>query len=392
MSRSAVYFIDLRADDSCNLLDKITLLLKEAGLSRRIPKRALTAVKIHFGERGNTAFVRPILVRPIVEAIGAAGGRPFLTDAGTLYVGTRGNAVDHLQTAIRHGFVPDVVGAPVIIADGLDGGDEVAVPVCLNRCQNVYIASALARAGALVSVAHFKLHELAGFGGAIKNVGMGGASRRGKMQQHSTMAPKIRPKKCIACGSCVKVCAHDALTLVDRPEDMARPKESIKKVAQIDGAKCVGCGSCIHACPEEAIDIRWDQDIPGFMERMVEYTVGALYGKQDQSFFINFLTQISPACDCHSSADAPVVADIGILASPDPVAIDQASVDLMNAQAVLPNSHIGSLNPPPKDKIRAVYPHIPWEHQLEYAESLGLGFRNYELVTVRPPKKKKKSP
>ncbi|ROR01791.1 DUF362 domain-containing protein [Desulfosoma caldarium] len=390
MPTSAVYFIDLRADDACSLLDKITWLLKEAGLAKRIPKRALTAVKIHFGERGNTAFVRPLLVRPIVDAIEAAGGRPFLTDAGTLYVGTRGNAVDHLVTAMRNGFVPEVVGAPVLIADGLDGRDEVAVPVCLQRCQDVYIASALARADALVSVAHFKLHELAGFGGAIKNVGMGGASRRGKLAQHSVMEPKIRPKKCIACGSCVAVCAHDALALVERPEGMARPKEAIKKVARIDPSKCVGCGSCIHACPEGAIDIQWDKDIAGFMERMVEYTVGALYRKENKSFFINFLTQISPACDCHASADAPIVADIGIMASADPVAIDQASVDMMNAQPVLANSRLGNMNPPPADKIRAVYPHIPWEHQLEYAESLGLGFRSYELITVKPPKKRKR--
>lgn len=389
MSSSAVYHIDLRADDACNLLDKISWLLKEAGMARRIPKRALTAVKMHFGERGNTAFVRPLLVRPIIDAIAAAEGRPFLTDAGTLYVGTRGNAVDHLLTAMRNGFVVEVVGAPVVIADGLDGRDEVAVPVCLQRCQNVYIASALARADALVSVAHFKLHELAGFGGAIKNVGMGGASRRGKMAQHSVMEPKIRPKKCIACGSCIKVCAHEAVTLVQRPEGMARPKETIKKVARIDASQCVGCGSCIHACPEGAIDIQWDKDITGFMERMVEYTVGALHGKEDKSFFINFLTQISPACDCHASADAPIVADIGILASVDPVAIDQASVDLLNAQPVLANGHLGTMNPPPEDKIRGVYPHIPWEHQLEYAESLGLGSRQYQLITVTPPKRRK---
>ncbi len=389
MPRSAVYFIDLRADDTWNLLDKIRLLVKEAGLPARIPRKALTAVKIHFGERGNTAFIRPLLVRPIIDAIVEAGGRPFLTDAGTLYVGTRGNAVDHLLTAVRNGFVLDVVGAPVIIADGLDGQDEVAVPVCLKRCQDTFIASAVARAEALVSVAHFKLHELAGFGGAMKNVGMGAASRRGKMQQHSVMEPRIRAKKCVACGTCVKVCAHDALSLVERPEGAARPKDSITKIARIDAAKCVGCGSCIHVCPEEAIDINWDKDIAGFMERMVEYTVGALYGKQDKSFFINFLTQISPACDCHGSADAPIVADLGIMASMDPVAIDQASVDLMNAQPVLAGSCLGSMNPPPADKIRAVYPNIPWEHQLEYAESLGLGFRDYELIPVKPPKKKK---
>lgn len=390
MSRSAVYMIDLRADDDCNLLDKIGLLLKEADLAKRIPKGGLTAVKIHFGERGNTAFVRPILVRPIVEAVKAAGGKPFLTDASTLYVGTRGNAVDHTLTALMHGFGLEVTGAPIVIADGLNGRDEVGVPVCLKNCEETYIGSAIARADALVSVAHFKLHEAAGFGGAIKNVGMGGASRRGKLHQHSGVEPKIKPKKCVACGSCVKVCAHDALSLVERDASMARPKDSIRKVARIDPEKCVGCASCIHACPEGAIDINWDKDLPRFMERMVEYTAGALYGKEERSFFINFLTQISPACDCHPSADAPIVGDIGILASADPVAIDQASVDLVNAQPILPNSHLSGRDPEPQDKFRAVYPKIDWEHQLDYAETVGLGRRAYELIRVTPPKKKKR--
>ncbi len=387
MDRSQVFFIDLRANDRWNLFKKLDLLVREAGLDKHIPRDGLTAVKIHFGERGNTAFIRPILVRPIVDAIRAFGGKPFLTDASTLYVGTRGNAVDHTITAIQNGFVPEVVGAPLIIADGLNGRDEVAVPVRGKHCTETYIASAIARADALVSVAHFKLHEAAGFGGAIKNVGMGGASRRGKLQQHSTMEPKVQPKRCIACGTCVAQCAHEAISMVERAPEMSRPKEGITRIARIDPKRCVGCASCIHACPEEAITIRWEKEIPRFLERMVEYTVGALDGKKDRSFFINFLTQISPACDCYPYADAPIVVDVGILASSDPVAIDQASADLLNAQPILPNSKIGSLDPPPEDKIRAVYPKIDWEHQLAYAESLGLGRRDYELIRITPPKR-----
>jgi uncharacterized Fe-S center protein len=377
---SQVFFTDLRATKDKSLLEKLRNLAEAAGIEQVVKKRALTAVKIHFGERGNTAFIRPLLIRPIVDAVKEAGGKPFLTDASTLYVGTRGNAVDHLNTATLNGFGESVVGAPMIIADGLDGRDEVAVPVGLKLCKETYIASAIVRAEAFISVAHFKLHEAAGFGGAIKNVGMGSASRRGKMAQHSEVAPEIISKKCAGCGACLERCAHGAISLVDRPADVPQPKSGAKKVVGIDQNLCVGCAMCIHACPQGALGINWEKDLPRFMERMVEYTVGTLKGKEKSSLFINFLTQISPACDCYPFADAPVVADIGIVASRDPVAIDQASMDLVNAQPVLASSCLRDVTDPHCDKVRAVYPNINWKHQLEYAEELGLGERAYELV------------
>jgi uncharacterized Fe-S center protein len=380
---SQVFYTTLGAGrQKMSLLTKISILAKEAGLKKILKKNGLTAIKIHFGERGNTAFIRPLLVRPIVDSVIEAGAKPFLTDAGTLYVGTRGNAVDHLNTAILNGFAYPVAGAPLIIADGIDGRDEVAVPVNLNHIKEAYVGSAVIRADALISLAHFKLHEAAGFGGAIKNVGMGAASRKGKMAQHSDVAPEVLSEKCIGCGVCAEQCAQGAISLVDRPANIPSPEGAHGKIMKIDPKLCVGCARCIHACPQGALTIDWEQDLPKFMERMVEYTIAALYGKRDRSLFINFLTQISPTCDCYPFADAPIVADIGIVASRDPVAIDQASIDLVNAQPPLASSCLDDSEAARTDKVRAIYPKIDWRHQLDYAAKLGLGSREYELITV----------
>lgn len=380
--KSRVFYTDLRAGRDKSLLVKISDLAEAAGIRKVVKKNGLTAIKIHFGERGNTAFIRPLLVRPIVESVTQAGGKPFLTDSGTLYVGSRGNAVDHLATAVVNGFAYSVVGAPLIIADGIDGRDEVAIPLGLKNCEQAWIGSALVRADSLISLAHFKLHEAAGFGGSIKNVGMGAASRKGKMAQHSDVAPEVISKLCLGCGKCLEECAHGAISMVDRPPDAPRPAGASEKIMQIDQGHCAGCARCIHACPQGAISINWEADLPKFMERMVEYTVGALRGKEKRSLFLNFLTQISPACDCYPFADAPIVADIGIVASRDPVAIDQASVDLLNSRPVLESSCLKGSDLAGTDKIRAVYPKIDWQHQLDYAAALGLGSREYELVTL----------
>lgn len=367
--KSKVYFADLRATITRNLLEKVKDLLEAVEIGEKIKKDALVAVKIHFGEKGNTAFIRPVFVKQVVEKIRDAGGKPFLTDANTLYVGTRSNSVDHLQTAIENGFAYSVVGAPLVIADGLRGGDEKAISVNLKRFKKVYIASEIVRADAIVSVAHFKCHELSGFGGTIKNLGMGCGSRKGKLAQHSTLSPKIKRKKCIGCGDCTEYCAQQAIALADEK-------------AKIDPKKCVGCGECILVCPNEAIQIQWNQAIPIFLENMVEYTVGVLKGKEDNAVFLNFITNVSPACDCYGHADAPIVPDIGIVASNDPVAIDQASADLVNQAAGQKDSVLKKAHKPGDDKFRAIYPQVDWEIQLDYAEKVGLGTRKYELVTV----------
>ncbi|MDR2550134.1 MAG: DUF362 domain-containing protein [Desulfobulbus sp.] len=383
MAPATVYSMDLNAKRSQGILPRLRILMRKAGLEGIIAKDDLTAIKLHFGELGNTAFVRPLFVRPVVEAIKKAGGKPFLTDASTLYVGERGNAVDHLNTAVYNGFGYSSIGAPLIIADGLNGREEIEVPVESAHFKTAFIGAALMHAHALVSVAHFKLHEMAGFGGALKNVGMGGGSRRGKMAQHSTVSPVVAVEKCIGCGMCLPQCIHGALSLVERnaAEKAKAPNPKITRLARIDKEKCVGCAMCLHACKQGAIEVDWAGDIPAFLERMIDYAAAALYGKKEKSLFINFLTQISPACDCHSYADAPIVGDIGILASTDPVALDKASVDLMNRQPVLPTSCLAK-KADTTDKIRAVYAHIPWEHQFAYAEKIGLGTTEYTLTAI----------
>jgi uncharacterized Fe-S center protein len=367
--KSPVYFANIRAKLNVNLVDKVKRLLEAVDLADRVKERAFVAVKLHFGESGNTAYVRPVFVRKIVDFIKEAGGSPFLTDANTLYVGTRSDSVAHLKTAILNGFTYAVVDAPLIIADGLRGGNETAVTVNLKQFKKVYIGSEIVRADAIVSVAHFKGHELSGFGGTIKNLGMGCASRKGKLAQHSTVSPKVKRKKCEGCGECVEYCAQKAISLIDEK-------------ARIDRKKCVGCGECIIVCPNEAIQIRWDQAIPAFLENMVEYTAGVLKGKKDSATFLNFITQVSPACDCYSHSDAPIVPDIGIVASTDPVAIDQASADLVNNTEGLKNSCLTKNFKPGEDKFRAIYPNTDWEIQLEYAEAIGLGTRAYDLVSI----------
>ncbi|MGC8493417.1 MAG: DUF362 domain-containing protein [Syntrophobacteraceae bacterium] len=374
---SQVYFTSLRTGYRNSLLAKIERLALAAGLEDIVRKGGLTAVKLHFGERGGTSFIRPVLVRPIVDALFKAGARPFVTDSGTLYVGSRGNAVDHLNTALLNGFAHPVIGAPLIIADGIDGTDEIPVSVNLKHFREVMIASAIARADSIVSLAHFKLHDAAGFGGAIKNLGMGAASRKGKMAQHSGVAPKIVAKRCIGCGLCFEQCAHGAISIGDRPAGAA----STSKVVQIDRELCAGCAQCIHACPQSALTINWNRDFPAFMEKIAEYAAGAIKGKENRSLFLNFLTQVSPACDCYPFSDAPIVADIGILASRDPVAVDQACVDLLNRSPHLPSSCLKGEEHYP-DKIRAVYPNLEWERQLMHAEEIGMGTRQYELVEI----------
>lgn len=369
MGPSRVFFCDMRTSIKESLPDKIERLIGQLGLENTVPPRALAAVKLHFGEKGNTAYIRPVLVRRIVDTLRGLGAKPFLTDTNTLYSGTRGNSVSHLTTAVENGFAFSVINAPLIIADGMRGASSAEVEINLETIQTAHIGREIYESDFLFSIAHFKGHELSGFGGTIKNVGMGCASRRGKMAQHADLSPKVKSKKCIGCGSCVEHCAQSAINLIENK-------------ARIDPDKCVGCGECILICPNEAITIRWNADIPRFQKKMAEYALAALKNKQGRCAFMNFLTQISPACDCHGHSDAPLVQDLGIMASRDPVAIDQASVDMVNRQAGLEQSCLTSGKMPGEDKFRAVYPQIDWTIQLAHAEELGLGSRQYELVNV----------
>ena len=366
---STVYFIDLRASYKESFIDKLGNLLAVANLPGILKKRDLTAVKLHFGELGNTAFIRPVYIRKIVDCIKESGAVPFLTDANTLYVGTRSDSPHHISTAIRNGFAYPVVDAPIIIADGLRGKSETPVTINQKRFKRVYIGREIVEASSFVSVAHFKGHELSGFGGAIKNTGMGCASRKGKLAQHSVVAPKVTNKKCVGCGDCILRCSQRAIAMV-------------KTKARINPEKCIGCGECILVCPNQAIAIRWNETVPVFLEKMVEYTLGVLKGKQDRALFINFITDVSPACDCPPFNDAPIVRNVGVVASTDPIAIDQASVDLVNQERGLPDSCLKKNKLPGRDKFKALYPDIDWPIQLDYGEKLGLGSRKYSLKKI----------
>ncbi|MDM8556161.1 DUF362 domain-containing protein [Desulfococcaceae bacterium HSG7] len=366
---SSVYFIDLRASFKKNLMTKIDLLLDAAGMSEIIKKKDLVAVKLHFGEAGNAAFIRPIFIRQMVGCVKKAGGDPFLTDANTLYAGTRSDTPAHIRTAIQNGFAFSVVDAPIIIADGLRGKSETAVTVNRKHFKKVYIGTDIIQADALVSVAHFKGHELSGFGGTIKNLGMGCASRRGKMAQHSGLGPKVVKKKCVGCGECIGHCSQSALSLK-------------KKKAVIDAEKCIGCGECILICSNKAVQVRWNQSVPLFMEKMIEYTEGVLKNKVGKSLFINVINNVSPACDCPPFNDAPIVRDIGFLAGTDPIAVDRASVDLVNAEKVLEGSCLKTNTDPGEDKFRGIYPKVDWDVQFDYAEQIGLGTCDYKLVKI----------
>src|SRR3990172_5842106 len=229
--QSTVWFTDLSARPGNGLIDKTGTLLRAAGIRERAGRGALTAVKLHFGEKGNTAFIRPIFVRKVVEEIAAAGGKPFLTDANTLYVGTRSNAVDHLNTAIENGFSFASVGAPLIIADGINGKDFVAVNIEGKHIKEAKIGSAVYHADAMIAITHFKGHELTGFGGALKNIGMGLGSRSGKQGMHSDMLPYVEAGNCLGCAKCIKWCPATAITI-----------DKATKTATIDESKCLGCG------------------------------------------------------------------------------------------------------------------------------------------------------
>ncbi len=366
---STVYFADMRAGHEENLFTKIGKLMILAGVRERIATGDLVAVKVHFGERGNHTFIRPIFVRRVVEEIKGCGARPFLTDSSTLYPGERKEAVSALTCAIENGFAYAVVGAPLVMCDGLRGNSATMVEVGGDILKTVPVGSAIAEADALVAVSHFKCHELTGFGGALKNLGMGCASRQGKMTQHSTVAPQIAEEYCTGCSLCIKACAHDAIAIIEGK-------------AKLDAALCAGCSRCITVCPTKAVQIQWNEAADLVMKKMAEFAKGAIAGKEKKTLFLNFITQVSPACDCYGHADAPIVNDIGICASTDPVALDQACADLVNNAVGNQNTALESGHEPGEDKFRGVHPDIDWEVQLEHAEKIGMGTREYELVRV----------
>ncbi len=369
---SKVYFADLRADVHENLQQKLTRLMKTAGMGDIDFKGKFVAIKLHFGEPGNLAFLRPNWAKTVADFVKERGGKPFLTDCNTLYVGGRKNALDHMDSAALNGFNPLTTGCQIIIADGLKGNDEVEVPVVGGEyVKNAKIGRAVMDADVFISLTHFKGHETAGFGGCLKNIGMGCGSRAGKMEQHNAGKPHVAEKYCIGCGQCRKICAHGAPIIVDRK-------------AHIDHDKCVGCGRCIAVCPRDAVQINWDESTSNLNCKIAEYTKAVVDGRP--CFHISLVIDVSPNCDCHAENDMAIVPNVGMFASFDPVALDMACVDAVNAQPPLRGSAADEAgccdHHHDSDHFQHIHPDTNWRSCLEHGEKIGIGTRDYELIKI----------
>ena len=369
MEPSKVYFTNLRTHNSVSLPEKLKRLIKKAGIGTIDFDKKYVAIKIHFGEPGNLAYLRPNYAKAVADVVKELGGKPFLTDCNTLYVGGRKNALDHLESAYENGFSPFSTGCHVIIADGLKGTDEALVPVEGGEyVKEAKIGQAVMDADVFISLAHFKGHEATGFGGTLKNIGMGCGSRAGKMEQHSAGKPHVNQENCIGCRQCTKICANDAITITDRK-------------ASIDHNKCVGCGRCIGVCPRDAVEPASDESNDILNKKIAEYTKAVVQGRS--CFYINMVIDVSPYCDCHAENDAAIVPDVGFFASFDPVALDMACADAVNRQPVISNSVLGDHQHIHEgDHFHKVSPDTDWIVAIEHAEKLGLGTREYEIVEV----------
>jgi uncharacterized Fe-S center protein len=370
--KSNVYFTDFRVKVGESLPHKLQRLLIKAGIKTMDLDGKFVAIKMHFGELGNLSFLRPNYAKAVADLVKEGNGKPFLTDCNTLYPGSRKNALDHLDCALINGFNEMTTGCHVLIADGLRGTDETDVPIHNGTIlKDAHIGKAIMDADVFISLTHFKGHEEAGFGGAIKNIGMGCGSRAGKMAQHSSGKPMVDEKLCRGCRRCATECGSDAISYPNGK-------------AVIDLEKCKGCGRCIGACGFDAISpLSWNaNEILG--EKMAEYTMAVCYGRP--CLHISLITDVSPNCDCHGDNDAPIIPDVGMLASFDPVALDQACVDLCNAATPVENSQLGDNIKHGAKLTGHVFhdsnPTTDSESALRHAEEIGLGSRKYELIRM----------
>ena len=373
--RSKVYMTDLRCRPGVSLLIKLEKLMRTAGIGEINFERKLVAIKMHFGEPGNLAFLRPNYAKVVADVVKSLGGVPFLTDCNTLYPGRRKNALEHLDAAYENGFSPLSTGCQVIIGDGLRGNDDVEVPVeGAEYIQTAKIGKAIMEADVIISLSHFKGHEQTGFGGAIKNLGMGCGSRRGKMEQHAQGKPMVAPRRCVGCRRCATQCAHGAITF---GED---------RKASIDWDKCVGCGRWIAVCNTDAIRPGNDAAMEELGCRMAEYAKAVVDGRPQ--FHISLVIDVSPYCDCHGENDLPIVPDVGMFASFDPVALDQACADACGKQPPIPGSHLDEQMHregfcDKHDHFINSMPDTDWRVCLAHCEKIGIGTRSYELVEVK---------
>ena len=369
---SKVYFTDFRSrTDVDNKINKIKILFEAANFRGLMNKDELVAVKLHFGEEGNDSYISPVLVRQVVDKIYEAGAKPFITDTNTLYFGSRHNSLDHIKTAILHGFDYAVSGAPLIIADGLLGNYSHNIKIEQKHFEQVKIAGDIENADCMIVMSHFKGHEMAGFGGTIKNLAMGCASAEGKLEQHECVKPIIM-EGCTSCGTCLKSCPLDALYLNDQG-------------AIMDYDRCIGCNNCISACSESIIKLNYE-NMNEFIEKMTEYALGVVKSKKGKLGYMNFLMNITPDCDCLPWSDSPIVPDIGILVSDDPVALDAASYDLVNQQIGFKNSMLHHHYLEGEDKFNGVWDMVDGHVQINYGHKIGLGNPEYQLIDISSKK------
>jgi len=355
-NKSIVYFTDVKKDSKKSLIERMAAMIDRSKLYETIKDSDRVAIKMHFGERGGHAYIRTPFIGKIVSKVKEYGGIPFVTDSNTLYFHKRHNAIDHLETAKINGFTSDTLGAPVIIADGLIGKDQEIVKINGNYFKEIYIASNIFHADFIIAATHFTGHPMAGFGGSIKNIAMGCASIKGKYLQHSEYVPKVDENLCNLCGKCLENCGYDAIK---------KGKNSIYFI----GENCIGCGECVIMCRYGAISPKVPKEIKGLQEKMVEYLMGIINQKKGKIIYMNFLIDISPGCDCYSLSNAPILEDLGILLSDDPIAIDKASVDLINKQCGV-------------DKFKVIYKDIDWKWQLDYGRQMGIGNEEYEIINL----------
>jgi uncharacterized Fe-S center protein len=355
--KSKVYFIRGQGNEGAEVLSaKAEQVFLKLGILEKIEPEAFVALKIHFGEKGNSGHIKPSWLRGILTQLKGKTSRYFITDSNTLYLGKRSNAVDHIHLAWQHGFTPEnLEGAPVVIADGLIGTDGEEVKAKFEKIKSPKIGSAIVHSDFLLCLTHMTGHLATGIGGAIKNLGMGCAARAGKLDQHAELHPRVSSKICINCGICLDYCPPQAIFQGEG-------------CVIIDDKKCIGCGECVAVCKAGAIKWRWDDDSVRVQEKMAEYAAAVRGLFKQKAGFVNFLIKITKDCDCLSKDQPPIVEDIGILASSDPVAVDMASVDLVLKRAG-------------RDIFRAGYD-IDWSIQLRHGEHVGLGRLDYELIDL----------
>lgn len=356
---SKVYFIGARLSDGESAISQKARRLFLAGqFGQCFQQNDFTAVKVHVGEASNTTYVKAPCLQGLVDELVTLKTKPFITDTSTLYSGRRHNGIDHTILATERGFSVEGLGVPFIAPDGLYGTNETAVPIEGELDKEVLIASDIVRCQSILSVAHVTGHCAACVGASIKTLGMGCSSRKGKMRQHAALKPRIKKGTCTRCGECYRHCPADAITL-----------DEVQ--AHIDKDKCIGCAECVAVCRFDAVAYDWQQENEILQKSVAEHALGVLQGKQGRAVFFNFALSVTRDCDCFGEADLPkIVDDIGILASTDPVAVDKAAIDLVEARG---GKDVPALIGNQK---------LDWHHQIEHAVKIGLGSADYDLIEV----------